>query len=190
MESGDAFWVSPFAVRVPTVERVSITLFKRRPVEPVAPVERPEVRQYRYLLRTADLGALETLHREALATLDPLIRAHILVTAQDRLLSGRELTVDDVAGLAHLVVAGEVRTPGIVVSALTEAALERLAHRVIGSPDAQPLLHGHEDWDGQDPDPRQSALRVHQPAATSEDAGVAPVQVPAQAPSRIAPQGA
>ena len=189
MESGNAFWVSPFAARVPTVERVSITLFRRHPVEPAAPVERPEVRQYRYLLRTADLGALEALHREALATLDPLIRGHILRTAQDRLLSGRELTVDDFAGLAHLVVAGEVRTPGIIVSALTDAALERLAHRVISRTDAQPLLEGHGDWDGQDPDPRQSALRVPRPAA-SEDAHVAPLQSPAQASPRIAPQGA
>ena len=136
-----------------TVGQVSITLFKRRPAEPLAPVERPDVRVYRYLLRTADPDSLETLHREAIATLDPLIRAHILRTAQDRLLSGRELTVDDVAGLARLVTTGEVRTPGILVSALTDAALERLAHRVISRPAALPLLEGHEDWDGRDPDP-------------------------------------
>ena len=145
--------MSPLAPQVPTVGQVTITLFKRRPAEPLAPVERPDVRMYRYLLRTADLDSLETLHREAIATLDPLIRAHILRTAQDRLLSGRELTVDDVAGLAHLVAAGEVRTPGILVSALTDAALERLAHRVISRPSALPLLEGHEDWDGRDPDP-------------------------------------
>ena len=145
--------MSPFAPPLPNVEQVTITLFKRRSVEPVAPVERPDVRQYRYLLRTAEPEALEALHREALAALDPLVRAHILRTAQDRLLSGRELTVDDIAGLAHLVVAGEIRTPGILVSALTDAALERLARRVISRPSAIPLLQGHEDWDGCDPDP-------------------------------------
>ena len=163
--------MSPFAARVPTVREVSITLFRRRPVEPVVPVERPDVRQYRYLLRTADLETLEVLHREALATLDPLIRAHILRTAQDRLLSGRALTVDDVAGLAHLVAAGEVRTPGIIVSALTEAALERLARRVISRPSAVPLLEGSEAWDGRDPDPRRSMTRLS-PDATRRQGGM------------------
>ena len=157
--------MSPFATQVPTVGQVSITLFKRRPDAPVAPVERPDVRQYRYLLRTADLGALEILHRAALATLDPLIRAHILRTAQDRLLSGRELTVDDIAGLAHLVAAGETRTPGIIVSALTDAALERLARRVVSRPSAIPLLQGHEDWDGQDLDARQAFARSSRDAS-------------------------
>ena len=146
-----AFWVSRYRPRLPTVDDVSI--FKRRAVEPPGPVERPEVRQYRYLLRTADLPSLERLHREALATLDVLIRAHILRTSQDRTLSGRGLTVDDIPGLAHLVCAGELRTPGIIVPALTEAALERLAHRVITLPDAEPLLEGYDGWDGVDPEP-------------------------------------
>ena len=166
---------------MPTVGQVSLTLFKRRPVEPMAPVERPDVRQYRYLLRTADLATLETLHREAIATLDPLIRAHILRTAQDRLLSGRELTVDDVAGLAHLVATGEVRTPGILVSALTDAALERLAHRVITHPDAGPLLEGYSRWDGSDPEPlRQSS------SATSPVIVVTSQPTPVGAPRSLA----
>jgi hypothetical protein len=140
-------------------------LFKRRPAEPVGPVERPEVRQYRYLLRTVDLSTLEALHRDALGSLDLLIRAHILRTAQDRLLSGRELTVDDIPGIAHLVAAGELQTPGIIVSALTEAALERLANRVISRPDAVPLLEGHDAWDGQDVDVRQVVSRASLRAA-------------------------
>ena len=170
-ECGNAFWVSPFATPVPSVGQVTITMFKRRRVEPAGPVERPDVRQYRYLLSTADLVTLETLHREALATLDPLIRAHILRTAQDRLLSGRDLTVDDIAGLAHLVAAGEVLTPGIIVSALTDAALERLARRVISRPSAIPLLEGHEAWDGKDPEPRQSVTRSV-PDATRRQGGM------------------
>jgi hypothetical protein len=138
---------------VPTVELVGI--FKRRaPAEPVGPVERPQVRQYRYLLGTADLDALEGLHREALASLDVLIRAHILRTTQDQTLSGRELTVDDVAGLAELLCTAEVQAPGIIRGALTEAALERLAHRVTTHPDAEPLLEGYGGWDGADPEPR------------------------------------
>ena len=157
MESENAFWVSPFAPRLPSVGPVS--LFKRRQVDPVGPVERPAVRQYRYLLRTADLETLVAVHGDALGSLDLLIRAHILRTAQDRLLTGRELTVDDITGIAHLVAAGEARTPGIIVSALTDAALERLANRVITRPAAIPLLEGHERWDGEDVDARQAVTR-------------------------------
>lgn len=144
---------------LPTVEQVSITLFKRRQVEEVVPAERPDVRKYRYLLCSADVVALEQIHREALAALDPLIRAHILRTAQDRLLSGRDLTVDDIAGLAHLVVCGEVRTPGILVPALTNAALERLAHFVVTRPTAIDLLDGYGAWDGRDVDIRRTLTR-------------------------------
>lgn len=150
VESKSAFWVSRSGPAVPTVGGVSI--FKRRVVEPIGPVERPQVRQYRYLLRTADVSALESLHREALASLDVLIRAHILRTSQDRTLSGRELTVDDIGGLARLVCAGEAQTPNIILSALTEAALERLAYRVITLPDAAALLDGYGGWDGVDPE--------------------------------------
>ena len=173
-ESESAFWVSRFRPSVPTVGGVSI--FKRRVAEPiVGPVERPQVRQYRYLLRTADLSSLESLHREALATLDVLIRAHILRTSQDRTLSGRELTVDDVGGLARLLSAHEVRTPGIILSVLTDAALERLAYRVTTLPGAESLLAGYGSWDGVDPEPARMD-------ATSPVITVAAQPVPMGAP--------
>ena len=155
-----------------------MTLFKRRQVEPPAPVERPEVRQYRYVLRTAHLEQLEALHRESIAALDVLNRAHVLRTAQDRLLSGRELTVDDIAGIAHLVTVGELRTPGIIVSALNEAALARLAHLVITRSAAVPLLEGHEDWDGQDGDVREALTRSSLKAASRAGRRTAPGLAP------------
>ncbi len=163
--------MSRSAPALPTVGHVGI--FKRRTSEPPGPVERPQVRQYRYLLRSSDLPALERLHAEALATLDVLIRAHILRTTQDRLLSGRELTVDDIQGLARLLARGEAQTPGIVVSALTEAALERLAFRVTTLPGAEPLLEGYGGWDGVD----------RQPARPQEASDTHPV-------IRVAPQPA
>lgn len=147
---------------LPTVSGVS--LFKRRAAEPVGPVERPQVRQYRYLLGTADLPSLERLHDEALGTLDVLIRAHILRTAQDATLSGRELTVDDVAQMARLLSRAEVQAPGIVLGALTDAALERLAHRVVTLPDAEPHLEGYSGWDGVDLAPRRLQPTGHEAA--------------------------
>jgi hypothetical protein len=137
--------------------------FLRRPRQeepPAAPVERPEVRQYRYLLRTATFPVLERLHRDALTSVDPLVRAQVLGTVQGRLLAGRDLTVDDVGQLARLLTLAEVRTPGLVVSALTEMALARVAGAVLRLPAARDGLEGYEDWDGQDPDPRDSVRRL------------------------------
>lgn len=169
---------------MPTVSRVSITLFKRRrPAEPEGPAERPDVRQYRYLLGTADLAQLEVLHREALGALDPLIRGHILRTAQERLLSGAELTVDDVTAQAHLLSVAELRTPGIVRSALAEAALERLAHFVVQRPSAASLLAGYDAWDGEDPADPEAGTG---PGDARSASGVAPSGAAASAP--IAPQ--
>ena len=164
-----------------TVEHVGI--FKRRaPAEPVGPVERPQVRQYRFLLGTADLDALVAVHREALASLDVLIRAHILRTSQDTTLNGRDLTVDDVDGLAELLCTAEVQAPGIIVGALTEAALERLAHRVTTHPDAEPLLEGYGGWDGVDPEPR---LPSHAHAGPVVRQATIPVISLAQKPAAI-----
>jgi hypothetical protein len=177
---------------------VSITLFRRRrAADQDGPVERPEVRQYRYLLRTADIDALDRLHGEALAALDLLIRAHILRTTQDRMLSGRELTVDDIAGLAHLVSTGESQTPGILLSALTEAAVERLAHMVITRPEAIPLLEGYAAWDGVDPDPSRGVAVENSTGrrgtATAGRHTASPTPGPGQQPQgtpRTAAQGA
>jgi hypothetical protein len=140
--------------------------FLRRPRQeelPPEPEERPEVRQYRYLLRTAPFPVLEDLHRRALATLDPLIRAQVLGTVQERLLAGSDVTVDDVGPLARLLTLAEVRTPGLVLSALSEMALTRVAGAVLRLPEAAERLDGYDDWDGQDPDPRDSVHRL--PAA-------------------------
>jgi hypothetical protein len=157
----DAFWVIRTAPRLPTVGPVSIINFRRHhDDQPVRPVEREEVRQYRYLLRTADPETLTALHRRALGVLDPLVRANVLRTAQDRLLSGRDLTVDDIPQLAHLVCVGEIRTPGILVSAMSEMALERLAGAVLRLSETPGLLDGYDTWDGVDPDPRESASRL------------------------------
>jgi len=120
---------------------VSLFSFRRRTEEPPPePVERPEVTSYRQLLETAGPELLERVHVAALRALDPLVRAQVLLTAQHRLLSGKDLTVDDIPQLAHLVVAGETRTPGILVSGLSEMALERLATAVTRQPLAAVVL--------------------------------------------------
>jgi hypothetical protein len=127
---------------------------RQRDDAPPLPVERPEVSRYRQVLAAAPPDVLERLHMTALVALDPLVRATVLRTAQDRLLSGRHLTVDDVPQIAHLVSVGETRTPGIIVSGLEEVALGRLAHAVLRDPEAVGLLDEPEleaSPDGPDP---------------------------------------
>lgn len=126
----------------------------------MAPIERPETRQYRYVLATADFPTLSLLHREALSVLDPLVRANVLRTARERLHSGYELTVDDTAQLADLVTVGELRMPGTVRSALESAALERLAHAVLRNAEPRGVLERYDEWDGQDAQQQESAMRL------------------------------
>jgi hypothetical protein len=124
--------------------------FRRSPEE-LAPVEQPHLRAYRYLLRTTPPEVLDRLHRDALRGLDPAVRGIILRTVQERLLSGRDVTVDDIRQLARLVTAGEVRTPGILLSAYGDVAHERLARAVLRRAAETDLLDGYDDWDGAEP---------------------------------------
>ena len=133
---------------------------RRRQQPVVEPVERADVREYRYVLATADFETLARLHRQALDILDPLVRANILRAAQQRLLSGLDLTVDDRVQIAHLVTVGEVRTPGILRAGLVEPALMRLAHAVVRDATDEGLLGGYENWDGRDADQQESAMRL------------------------------
>jgi hypothetical protein len=132
---------------------VSLKHFLRRQPDEAPPVERAELRQYRFLLRTAAPEDLDRLHREALVVLDPAVRAIILRTAQHRLQTGRDLTVDDTRRLARLLTVAEVRTPGVLVPALVDIAHERLAKAVLRGTVGTDLLDGYDAWDGLDPDP-------------------------------------
>ena len=123
----------------------------RRPPEEPEPVEPPHLRAYRYLLRTAPPEQLDKLHRDALRSLDPAVRGIVLRTVQERLLSGRDVTVDDIRQLARLITAGEVRTPGILLSAFGDVAHERLARAVLRQAEGSDLFDAYESWDGAEP---------------------------------------
>lgn len=118
--------------------------------------EEPEdqtVRQYRYLLRTAPLDALEAAHVEALSAIEPLHRETVLRTVQAELVAGAHLHPHDVAPLAHLMTLGERRSPGVLTGSLPEPALAALAQALITSEPAFGLFSGYASWDGVDPEP-------------------------------------
>lgn len=127
--------------------------------------ESPQVHGYRALLVQAPAPQLELAHERALALLDPLTRASILRTAQARLLAGSGLTVDDVAPLARMLVAGEKQDPGVVLAGLTEGALDRLAGAVLSlqpqeAADAQPDVQPDVKPDAEMPAPHRDAERT------------------------------
>jgi hypothetical protein len=129
-------------------------LFKRSPATTAAPdQEDPVVRQYRYLLRTAPLDALEHMHLEALAEVSSDDRATVLRTVQEQLVAGLRLEADDIPALSRLVVLGERRSPGALLRHCPPAVLARLADAALVSEAAFGLLTGYAAWDGRDPEP-------------------------------------
>jgi hypothetical protein len=147
---------------------MSPPFLRRRAEEPPPPSEHPDVRRYRYLLRTSPPGRLEAMHRRALELLDPAVRGSVLRTAQDRLLSGRDLSVDDTARIALLITRGEQRTPGILLAGLGEPALRRLARVMVVTNEASDVWEEYEAWDGVDPQPSSPVVRAPSRQALQE----------------------
>jgi hypothetical protein len=121
--------------------------------DPVDLLEDPVVRQYRFLLRTAPVDALEAAHAESLPRLSDADRAAVLSAVQTGLVVGQRLAPDATAKIAHLVVNGEHRTPGAFLHSWSPASLHALAHAVIHSQSCFGLFAGYASWDGAEPEP-------------------------------------
>jgi hypothetical protein len=127
---------------------VSLRILRRRRPEPVADVEDPVVRQYRFLLRTAPIDALVAAHAEALPRLDPMFRAALLRVAQEAGAAAPGLTLDETATLAQVLAAGERRSPGALLLGYDDASRQRLSQAAVTSNAAEDLFGGYDDWDG------------------------------------------
>jgi hypothetical protein len=115
--------------------------------------ENAHVRQYRFLLTTANAKQVVRLNASALASLDRHDRAEILGVVQEQLLAGGRLSPDHVDEMARLLSLGERRRPGAVVRNTPQGPLSRLAAAAVRSPEAVGLMTGYENWDGLDPEP-------------------------------------
>lgn len=109
------------------------------------------VRQYRFLLRTAPLDALEEAHVEVLAPMARRRRALVLRAVQDGLVAGLRLTPDDVRPIAHLVTLGERRRPGDFLRACPSVVLSELAESVLVAEAMFGRFGGYAAWDGAEP---------------------------------------
>lgn len=111
------------------------------------------VRQYRYLLRTAPLDALQAAHDEALQQLAADHRDGVLTAVQDGLVAGQRLGPGDTAAIARLVSIGERRNPRGFLDACPPTTLHALADAVNHAEASFGLFAGYAAWDGVDPEP-------------------------------------
>ena len=111
------------------------------------------VRQYRFLLRTAPVDALEVAHVQALSELGDDARAALLRAVQTALVCGLRLSTDQPERLAHLITLGERRVPGAFLGALEGHWARELADRVVLAEASFGLFGGYAAWDGLDPEP-------------------------------------
>ena len=116
------------------------------------------VRQYRFLLRTAPLDALQAAHHEALDHLDESRRLLVLAAVRDGLVAGQRLSPDDTGAIARLVSIGERRDPRAFLDACDPTALHALAEAVNSAESAFGLFAGYAAWDGADPVPRDAGV--------------------------------
>jgi hypothetical protein len=114
-------------------------------------VEDQSVRQYRYLLRTMPLDALEEAHVEAITPMARSRRSIVLRAIQYGLVAGLRLDVDSVRPMAHLISLGERRRPGDFVAACPLPVLVQLAEAVIVAEASFGRFGGYAAWDGIDP---------------------------------------
>ena len=110
------------------------------------------VRQYRYLLRTAPMDALQSAHHEALERLSQDVRIRVLTAVQDGLVAGQRLGAGDTTAMARLVSIGERRNPRGFLDACEPAALRALAGAVNQAEASFGLFAGYAAWDGVDPE--------------------------------------
>lgn len=123
-------------------------------------VEQPTVRRYRYLMRTASTGVLEAAHVHALGALGSDARAEVLTTVQERLVAGLRCKPTDTRAVSRLVILGERRRPGVLLTAYRPSLLTALAAAVVEAPAARPSLAGYEDWDGVEPQVTEAHLEL------------------------------
>jgi hypothetical protein len=117
--------------------------------------EGQDVRQYRYLMRTAPLDALEAAHGEALTSMTSQDRLKVLHAVRDGLVAGLRASPDDVPTIAHLLTIGERRLPGAFLRSCDTTTLQQLARGVIVAEATFGLFGGYDAWDGEDPTPGQ-----------------------------------
>lgn len=111
------------------------------------------VRQYRYVLTTATVDALEGIHLEVLARLSVADRWRVLRALSDAFATGLHVGPEEITKVAHLVAVGARRAPRTWLTSLDGAFARRLAERVLETEASFGRFNGYAQWDGLSPEP-------------------------------------
>ncbi|GAB3079611.1 hypothetical protein GCM10027080_28830 [Pedococcus soli] len=111
------------------------------------------VRQYRYLLSTATLDALEKVHEEVVVGMSDADRRALLGGLSDAFATGRHVEVVEHRKIAHLIAAGAHRHTRAWLDSLDPMFARRLAEKALDSEAAFGRLNGYAYWDGVSQEP-------------------------------------
>ena len=115
------------------------------------------VRQYRYLLATATVDALEGIHAEVLEGMTETERRQVLRCLSEAFATGGHLGTGEVARIAHLVAAGAHRHARAWIDSLDVAFARQLAQAALDAEGSFGHLNGYAYWDGTSPGPAEDA---------------------------------
>jgi hypothetical protein len=115
------------------------------------------VRQYRYLLTTSTVDALEGIHVEAVSTMSDADRRMLLRGLSDAFATGRHVGAAEVEKVAHLIAAGGHRSARAWLGSLDPEFARRLAERILECEAAFGHLNGYAYWDGASTEPVEEA---------------------------------
>lgn len=113
------------------------------------------VRQYRYLLTTATVDALEGIHREVLGEMVVQDRRRCLQALSDAFVTGLHVGAEETAKVAHLVAVGAHRAPDAWLASLEHVFARRVAEAVLQSEASFGRFNGYAFWDGESPEPER-----------------------------------
>ncbi|MGO4341531.1 hypothetical protein [Pedococcus sp. 2YAF34] len=122
-----------------------------------APDEDVVVRQYRYLLTTATVDALEGIHGEVLEALSETERRMVLRALSEAFATGGHVGVGEVGKIAHLVAAGAHRHCRAWIDSLDPAFARQLAKAALVAEASFGRLNGYAYWDGTSSEPVEAA---------------------------------
>ncbi|GAB3077596.1 hypothetical protein [Pedococcus soli] len=111
------------------------------------------VRQYRYLLTTASVDALQGIHVEVMGSLSVADRARVLGALLDAFATGRHVDATETDKVAHLVAVGAHRAPLAWLDSLGRTFARRLAAGVLDTEASFGRFNGYAAWDGESPEP-------------------------------------
>lgn len=111
------------------------------------------VRQYRYLLTTVTLDALERIHEEVVGGMSDADRRMLLRALSEAFATGRHVDAGEDRKIAHLIATGGHRHARAWLDSLDPALARQLAQGALDAEASFGRLNGYVYWDGVSAEP-------------------------------------